>query len=304
MSLQNQILNRLQAHRKYRLAVAAAADTDVLLAVKQALQLDLVKLYLFGDVSTIQAIAQSIDFDLSSVELVQADSAQVACEAAVMHVSSGQSDLLMKGLVDTSVLLKAVLNKDWGLRTHRVLSHVTAFTLPDSDQIRLLSDAAMNLAPDLETKKQIIENCLPVSKALGFTKPNVAILAAVEKVNPKMQATVDAQALSLMNEAGDIPDCYVDGPFALDNAVSETAAHHKGMDNPRAGHADILIVPNIEAGNMLYKSITYFAHGSVACVISGAKAPIVLTSRADSDQDKLNSIALAVLLASQGDQHV
>jgi len=304
MSLQNQILNRLHAHRKYRLAVAAAADTDVLSAIKQAIKLDLVEVVLFGDIPTIQEIALNIDLDVRLVQLIQADTAHQACEMAVMHVSSGQADLLMKGLVDTSVLLKAVLNKDWGLRTQRVLSHVTAFTLPDSDQIRLLSDAAMNLAPDLETKKQIIENCLPVAKALGFTYPNVAILAAVEKVNPKMQATVDAQALSMMIETGEITECFVDGPFALDNAVSETAAHHKGMDNPRAGHADILIVPTIEAGNMLYKSITYFAHGSVACVISGAKAPIVLTSRADSDQDKLNSIALAVLLASQGDQHV
>lgn len=299
MSLQKFILDRLEVRSPLTLAVAAAADTDVLLAVKAAQAKQLVKVKLFGNIPDIEAVAQSIGYDLNEVSLIQADSAVNACEQAVQCVSEGQADLLMKGLVDTSVLLKAVLNKDWGLRTDRVLSHVTAFTLPDSDKIRLISDAAMNIAPDLQAKKQIIENCLPVAEALGQHQPNVAVLCAVEKVNPKMPATLDAEALSAMNRNGELTGCFVDGPFALDNAVSETAAHHKGIDNPRAGHADILLVPDIEAGNMLYKSVTYFAHGSVACVISGAKVPIVLTSRADSDEAKLNSIALAVLLAGR-----
>ena len=299
MSLQKFILDRIPVHTPLTLAVAAAADTDVLLAVKAAQAKQLVKVKLFGNIPDIEAVAEAIGYDLSDVTLIQADSAVNACEQAVQCVSSHEADLLMKGLVDTSVLLKAVLNKEWGLRTDRVLSHVTAFTLPDSERIRLISDAAMNIAPDLLAKKQIIENCLPVAEALGLNHPNVAVLCAVEKVNPKMPATLDAEALSTMNRNGEIKDCYVDGPFALDNAVSETAARHKGIDNPRAGHADILLVPDIEAGNMLYKSVTYFARGSVACVISGAQVPIVLTSRADTDEAKLNSIALAVLLAGR-----
>lgn len=299
MTLQESIMNRIHSHHPLVLAVAAGADTDVLLSVKNAQKLGLIKPVLFGNIPDIESIALTVGFDTAHAELVQADSAVSACELAVQHVSSGHADLLMKGLVDTSVLLKAVLNKDWGLRTDKVLSHVTVFQLPDGDKIRLISDAAMNIAPDLIAKKQIIENCLPIATSLGMTKPNVAVLCAVEKVNPKMQATLDAEALSTMNLNGEITGCYVDGPFALDNAVSETAAHHKGIDNPRAGHADILLVPDIEAGNMLYKSITYFAHGSVACVVSGARCPIVLTSRADSDEAKLNSIALAVLLASK-----
>jgi len=299
MSLQEFILNRLHSHHPLVLAVAAGADTDVLMSIKNAQELGLIKPILFGNIPDIESIASTVGFDTTHAELVQADSAVSACELAVQHVSSGRADLLMKGLVDTSVLLKAVLNKEWGLRTDKVLSHVTVFQLPDSDKIRLISDAAMNIAPDLSAKKQIIENCLPIANSLGMTKPNVAVLCAVEKVNPKMQATLDAEALSTMNLNGEITGCFVDGPFALDNAVSETAAHHKGIDNPRAGHADILLVPDIEAGNMLYKSITYFAHGSVACVVSGARCPIVLTSRADSDEAKLNSIALAVLLASR-----
>jgi phosphate butyryltransferase len=160
-----------------------------------------------------------------------------------------------------------------------------------------MSDGAMNIAPNVQDKKQIIENCIPVTKALGIINPKVAVICAVEKVNPKMQATLDADQLSQLQKAGEILGCEVDGPIAFDGAISVEAAHHKGMTSPNAGKADILLMPNIESGNILYKTITYFAKGTVACVISGAAAPIVLTSRSDSDEAKFNSILLAILMA-------
>jgi phosphate butyryltransferase len=205
----------------------------------------------------------------------------------------------MKGLVDTSVILKAVLDEKIGLRTGNVLSHVAVFDVPGYDRLFYVTDAAMNIAPNLEQKKQIIENCVQVANALGNDNPKVAVLAAVEKVNPKMQATLDAAELIKMNETGELKGCTLGGPFALDNAISVEASKHKGITHPVAGHADILMVPVIEAGNMLYKSMVFFARAKNAGILVGAKAPVVLTSRADSDEAKLNSIAIGVLMASK-----
>lgn len=299
MDLFDGISRRISKTKKYVLAVAVAQDYDVLSAVVRAVQMNLVEAILVGDENKILDIAQMHGFTLDQMKIVHESDSTVACETAVKLVSSGEANLLMKGLVDTSVLLKAALNKEWGLRTDRVLSHVTVASIPDYDRYFFITDAAMNIAPDVEAKKQIILNCLPVAKALGVDMPKVAVVCAVEKVNPKMQATLDAQALSDMQDRGEITGCFVDGPFAFDNAISELAAHHKGIHNPNAGKADILLMPAIEAGNILYKAITYFAKGSVACMIAGAKAPIVLTSRADSDDAKLNSIALCVLMADR-----
>lgn len=299
MDLFDGISRRISKTKKYVLAVAVAQDYDVLSAVVRAVQMNLVEAILVGDENKILDIAQMHGFSLDQMKIVHEPDSTIACETAVKLVSSGEANLLMKGLVDTSVLLKAALNREWGLRTDRVLSHVTVASIPDYDRYFFITDAAMNIAPDVEAKKQIILNCLPVAKALGVDMPKVAVVCAVEKVNPKMQATLDAQALSDMQDRGEITECFVDGPFAFDNAISELAAHHKGIHNPNAGKADILLMPAIEAGNILYKAITYFAKGSVACMIAGAKAPIVLTSRADSDDAKLNSIALCVLMADR-----
>lgn len=299
MNLRQLIVSRIQSSKKAVLAVAVAEDAEVLSAVTQAMKLNLVDAILVGHEEEIRKVAGIHGLDLHGSTLIHEPDPVLACETAVKLVSSGKADLLMKGLVDTSVLLKAVLNKDWGLRTDHLLSHVTVFTVPDHERLFFMSDGAMNIAPELMAKKQIIENVLPVTRALGLSHPKVAVVCAVEKVNPKMQATLDAQALSDMAKAGEIVGCDVDGPFAMDNAISIEAAHHKGITNVNAGRADVLLMPNIEAGNILYKAMTFLAKGTVACVISGAQAPIVLTSRADDDEAKLNSIALAVLMTQE-----
>jgi len=207
--------------------------------------------------------------------------------------------IVMKGLVSTSIVLKAILDKEIGLRTGNVLSHVAVFEIEGYDRLFIITDAAMNIAPDLQQKAQIIENSVQVAKALDMDLPKVALICAVEKVNSKMQATLDAEELVKMEHEGKITDCELGGPFALDNAISIEAAKHKGIDDPIAGNADILMVPYIEAGNVLYKSIVYFAKARNAGIVVGAKAPIVLTSRADSHEAKLNSIALGVLMTSK-----
>lgn len=281
------------------IAVAAAQDLEVLLAVKNARDLGLAEAILVGDASRIRQIAQANQLDLTGVSIIdQADAAQ-ACRTAVQLVSEGKAQILMKGLVDTAVILKAVLDKEIGLRTENVLSHVAVAEIAGYDRLFYLTDAAMNIEPDLITKRQIIENSIQVANALGNDYPKVACICAVEKVNAKMKATVDAAALVKMNESGELGGCLVAGPLALDNAVSLEAAQHKGITNPVAGNADILVMPFIEPGNMLYKSIVFFAKGKLAGIVVGAKAPIVLTSRADSDEAKLNSIAIGVLMASK-----
>ncbi len=301
MNLFDKIYPNIHKTKNYVLSVALAHDYDVLSSVAKAVSANLIEAILVGDETLIREIAQTRNVSLESCRIIHEPDMALASEIAVKLVSSGEANLLMKGLVDTSILLKAVLNKEWGLRGDRIFSHVFVASIPGMDKLYLVSDAAMNIAPDLMMKKQIIENCLPIANALGIENPKVAVVCAIEKVNPKMQATLDAKELSDMQKRGEITGCTVDGPFGFDNAVSELAAHHKGMTNPNAGKADILIMPCIEAGNILYKSITFFAHASVACMISGAKAPIVLTSRADSDSDKLNSIALACLMAGKSD---
>ena len=301
MNLFDKIYLNIPKTKKYVLSVACAHDYDVLSSVGMAISANLIEAILVGDATLIKEIASTSKLSLEGCRIIDEPDRALASEVAVKLVSSGEANLLMKGLVDTSILLKAVLNKEWGLRGDRIFSHVFVASIPGIERLFLVSDAAMNIAPDLMMKKQIIENCLPIANALGIENPKVAVVCAIEKVNPKMQATVDAKELSDMQKRGEITGCTVDGPFGFDNAVSELAAHHKGMTNPNAGKADILIMPYIEAGNILYKAITFFAKGSVACMISGAKAPIVLTSRADSDSDKLNSIALACLMASKSD---
>ena len=205
----------------------------------------------------------------------------------------------MKGLVDTSIIMKQVLDKEIGLRTGKVISHVAVFNVDTYHKVFMVTDAAMNIAPDLNQKKEIIENAVVLAKALEIEKPKVAIIAAKEKVSPKMEATVHAKELAEMNQRGEILDCIVDGPFALDNAVSKESARVKGIESEVAGDADILLVPDIDAGNVLYKSLTFLGNAKSAGLIIGTKSPIVLTSRADNDEAKLNSIALAVLMAAK-----
>ena len=281
-----------------RISVACAQDDDVLKAIKMAYDKGIINGYLVGDEPQIREIASEIGLDVSGFEIIHMTDLAEASLKAVELVSSGKADLVMKGLVDTSIILKAVLNKEVGLRTGNALSHVAIFDVPTYHKILLVTDAAMNIAPDLNTKKQIIENTLFVTRALEIEMPNVGVIAAKEKVTESMIATVDAGELVKMNQEGIIKGCKVGGPFALDNAVSKEAAMIKGIKDPMAGDVDVLLCPTIEAGNVLYKALNFLSNAKSAGIIVGAKAPIVLTSRADSDDSKLNSIALGVLMAS------
>ncbi len=278
-------------------AVAAAHDEEVLLAASKAVELGLASFVLVGDEALIREIAGKSAISLDGMEIVDEKDPVAACKTAVTLVSSGRAHIVMKGIVDTSVILKAVLDKETGLREASTLSHTAVFDVPGYPRLLYVTDAAMNIAPDAQTKKVIIENAVRVAHALGNKNPVAAIVCAVEKVNEKMPATLDAKALVEMNQNGELTGCRVTGPLALDNAVSVAAAKHKGISDPLAGNADILVMPQIEAGNVLYKALVFLAGAKNAGVIVGAKAPVVVTSRADSDETKLHSIALAVLMA-------
>ncbi|MBA2873389.1 phosphate butyryltransferase [Anoxybacillus caldiproteolyticus] len=301
MKLQS-LVDQATQYDNMTVAVAAAEDEEVIEAVTMALDSNFGRFILYGDSEKISQLLKQKNEDYAKngrLQLVHADSKVQATELAVKAVHLNEANVLMKGNVPTATILKAVLNKEFGLRTGKVLSHVAVFEVPSYDHYIIVTDAAMNIAPDLEQKAQIVSNAVSIARAIGIEKPKVAPLAAVEVVNPAMPATLDAAALTMMNKRGQITDCIVDGPLALDNAVSMLAAEHKGIDSEVAGQADILLVPNIETGNVLYKSLIYFANAKVGAVIAGAKAPIVLTSRADSAESKLYSLALAVCSASK-----
>ena len=299
-----ELLNKVRENDPKTIAVAVAQDKDVLTAVNEAYKHGIAKAILVGDAAEIKAIAQEIGMDLKNFEIVDVADKTAACLKAVELVSSGKAALPMKGFVDTPVILKAILNKEVGLKTGNLLSHVGVLSVSGFDRLFVISDSAMTLAPTLEEKVHIINNAVAIAHALGNEMPKVAVLCAVEKVNPKMPATLDADELTKMNERGEIKGCIVKGPLALDNAVSPEAAKHKGIDHPVAGYADILITPDLEAGNILNKSMEYFGHAEKAGVIMGAKVPIILTSRASSDESKLNSIALGILASKQADMGV
>lgn len=294
----DQIMHIARARGPKIVSVACAQDVEVLLAIDAAKKEGIVDAILVGDKEIIESIAKKKNIDLSRFELIDIKDMAEASRKAVELVSSGKAHMVMKGLVDTSIILKAVLDNEIGLKTGKVLSHIAVFDIVGYERLFIVSDAAMNIAPNLETKKQIIENAVVVAQALDNEEPKVAVICAKEKANPKMPDTIDAQKLQKMNEEGVIKNCLVAGPFALDNAVSEDAAKLKGIEHPVAGKADILMLPDIEAGNVLYKSMVYFAKSKNAGLIVGARAPIILTSRADSEETKLYSIALGVLCTS------
>ncbi|RUA09688.1 MAG: phosphate butyryltransferase [Fusobacteria bacterium] len=295
-----EILKKAQGmSEKKVISVAVAQDKEVLLSVEEARKEGVVEGILVGDSKKIEELAKELSIDLTNYTIIHEEDLVEASRKAVIEVSSGRADMLMKGLVDTGIVLKAALDREIGLRGKGVLSHVAVFEIENYDRLFFITDAAMNIAPDLETKKKIIDNSVKVARALEIETPKVACICAKEKVNPKMPDTVDAHELEEMNKRGEIENCIVGGPFALDNAVSVEAAKHKGMDHPVAGMADILLAPDIEGGNILYKSISYFAKSKSAGLIVGATAPIILTSRADSEETKLNSIILGAMTAGK-----
>lgn len=291
-----ELLEAARNRKKKTISVAVAQDSVVLESVIKAVEFDIVEAILVGDEKAIRSIAEKEGINLSEVRIINEPDINNAAAWAVHLVTAGQADYLMKGLIGTASLLKAVLNKEAELRTNNLLSHVMIYDVPTYHKLLFLTDGGMVPYPELKDKIGIINNSVSVAKSLGIDTPKVAPICAVEVVNPSMQATIDASTLSTMNRRGQIKGCIIDGPLALDNAISKEAAKHKGIVSEVAGEADILLVPNIESGNFLGKSLTYFAKAESAGVIIGAKCPIVLVSRADSFKSKLYSIALGSIL--------
>lgn len=295
----NDLFSRLKEIKTKKVAVAVAQDEPVLEAVKEANARGIANAVLVGDKEKIQEIAKKIDMDLSSFEIMDVKDPKKATLEAVKLVSSGHADMLMKGLIDTATFLRSVLNKEVGLRTGKVMSHVSVFEIEGWDRLFFITDVAFNTYPELKDKVTIINNAVSVAHACGIETPKVGVVCPVEVVNPNMPSTVDAALLAKMSDRGQFKGCVVDGPFALDNAVSLEAAKHKGVKGEVAGQADILMMPNIETGNVMYKTLTYFAPAKNGCLLVGTSAPAILTSRADSFETKVNSIALAALVADR-----
>jgi phosphate butyryltransferase len=293
----SQILDKVKNNERKTIAVAAAQDEPVLEAIRDAKNLGLINAILVGNRDQIIEIAKSIKFNVNDLEIINEPDNNKAALKAVELVSSGKAQMVMKGILDTATMLRAVLNKEVGLRTGKLMSHVAVFEIPNYDRLIFITDAALNMYPDLKAKIDILNNAVGVAKAVGIGIPKVAPICAVEVVNPDMPATIDASILSKMNERGQIKGCIVDGPLAIDNALSEEAAKHKKITSQVAGKADILLLPNIEAGNVMYKTLTYTTNSKSGGIIVGAAAPVVLTSRADSPESKLNAIALAALVS-------
>ena len=280
-----------------RLAVAVAQDSFVLDAVVQAAELGVVAPILVGDRAQIEQVLVDLKADPHAYRIIDEADKTEACMIAARLVRDDEADFLMKGIVDTAVIMRAILNRDNGLRTGRMISDVLALEIEGYDHLFLVTDPAMSIAPTLPQKADLVRNAVDIAHALGNDNPKVAVLAAVEKVNEKMPCTVDAAELQAMNERGEIEGCVVQGPLQFDNAVSVEAAKHKGISGVVAGNADIMLVPDIEAGNMLVKAAEFFGHAKKAGVIVGAKAPVALTSRASSAESKLYTIAIARLVA-------
>lgn len=278
-------------------SIAGAADEEVIRAVKLATDHGLSRFILFGEAREIRKLCEQHGIDESAVDILHAKGDVEIARRAALAVKNKEADVLMKGMVSTSTFMKAVLNREAGLRTKRTLSHIALFQIPNREKLIGVTDAAIHIAPTLEEKVEIIHNAVEAMHDIGYESPKVAAIGAVEVVNPQMNATLDAALLSQMNRRGQIKGCIVDGPLALDNAVDMVAAKQKGINSEVAGQADLLVVPYIEVGNVLYKSIMYFAEASVAAIVVGASAPVVLTSRADTAEAKLYSLAFALLHA-------
>ena len=292
-----EFLERVSALPPMRTAVVHPCEHTALRGAVAAMKADLIIPVLVGPETKIRAIAEEADIDISDYEFVNVAHSHEAAERAVELARSGKVDTLMKGSLHTDELLHAVLSKDKGLRTERRLSHVFAFDVPTYDRPLLITDAAINIYPTLEDKVDILQNAIDLFHALDSRDPNVAVLSAVETVTPKIPSTIDAAALCKMAGRGQIKGAVVDGPLAFDNAISETAARTKGIISPVAGKADILLVPDLEAGNMLAKQLEYLANAEGAGILLGARMPIILTSRADDEMTRMASCALAVQLA-------
>jgi phosphate butyryltransferase len=295
MNTFEQIIDAARAAGPARFVVAQAADATILEALAKAREAGFARPVLVGSRPEIEEAARERSVSITGWDIVEPASRQETASDAVKMVARGDGDILVKGLLQSADLLRAVLSKANGLATGRTLSHVGVFRFAESDRFYFVTDAALSIAPDYAQKIDIVQNAVDLAHKLGIPMPVVAILCAIETVNPEMPATVDAACLAKMAERGAIRGARVEGPLALDNAVSVEAARHKGITSELAGRADILVAPNIEAANILYKALIFFAKAEEAGIVMGARAPIVLASRSDSVRNKLYSLALGAL---------
>ena len=279
-----------------RIVVVAAHDDNVLTSIRDVYSKGYVSPILIGDKEKIFRIADEVGIDVSRMDIIKETDDIQGARTAVNMVNSGAADIMMKGHIMTADLMKVVLDKEKGLRTNRVVNHVGIFEVANYPKLLFITDAGINISPDLKQKAEIIRNTVEVANRLGIERPKVAVLSAVEVINPAMQSTLDAAILSKMAQRGQIENCIVDGPLAMDNAISLDAASHKHIESEVAGDADILVVPNIEAGNILVKSLVFLYKARTCSVITGAKAPLVVTSRADDSISKYYSILLALAM--------
>ena len=292
------LLKRLKSKEKKKIAVAMAQDADALLALEKARAAGFTNAVLVGSNEKLKKIAGDHNLSLDNYEIVDIKDERQCVREAVRIVKNGEAHVLMKGLCSTAVFLKGILDKENGLRSAKALSHLAIFESPNYHKLIFMSDAAMNIAPDLNDKIAITENAVSAAHALGYEKPKTAIISAVEKVNASaMPSTADAAIIAKMADRKQIKNVIIDGPLAVDNALSSKANEVKGLVSPVGGDADICIVPNIETGNVFYKLLTVLGDARVAGVILGASAPVVLTSRADSEDSKYLSIISALCIS-------
>ncbi|MBR1470491.1 MAG: phosphate butyryltransferase [Lachnospiraceae bacterium] len=292
------LLSKVSAVETKKVSVACAQDSAVLEAVDVAKKKGIADAILVGDKARMESIAKEMNIDLSRFEVIDEPDTVAAARKAVELVHNGQADMYMKGLIDTRSFLKSVLDKEVGLRTDKTLSHVCVFEIKGHEGLLFLSDVAFIPYPSLEDKVSIINNTVEIAHACGIETPKVAPVAAVEVVNPKMPVTVEADELTKMCEDGRITGCIVDGPLSMDLAIDREAAKHKGAEGRKiVGDADVLLFPDIHAGNLVYKALTHLCDCKNGNIMTGTKAPVILTSRSDSTEVKVNSLALGAIVA-------
>jgi len=279
-----------------RIAVAAAHDDHVLKSIHEVYRKGYALPILIGDKEKIFRIADDLEIDVSAMTIIKELDERKCAELAVNLVNNRDADLIMKGMLQTADLLKSVLERDKGLRGTALLSHIGACEVAGHHKLIFVTDAGINIAPDLKQKVEIIRNAVQVVRSLGIDKPKVAVLAAIEQVNPAMPSTLDAAALAKMADRGQIRNCLIDGPLAMDNAINLEAAQHKNIVSTVAGDADILLSPDIESGNIMFKSLVFLSHARSCGMITGARVPLVVTSRADSSDAKYYSILMALAM--------
>ncbi|MBN1559899.1 bifunctional enoyl-CoA hydratase/phosphate acetyltransferase [candidate division KSB1 bacterium] len=290
-----ELVESVKGRAKKTIAVAMAEGEDVLKAVAYAHEQGLADAVLVGSRKKIIEIAEQAEIDLTDYDIINTNSEVQSVVRSIQMVRENLADTLMKGICSTATLLKGILDKEHGIRTEKLLSHVAAFELDSYPKLLFMSDGGINIAPNTEAKIAIINNAVNIVKRFGVRKPKVALITAIEKVNYQaMPCTVDAAIICKMAERGQLSSCIIDGPLALDNAISKKACEIKGIKSPINGEADILVMPDIEAGNVFYKTLNFFTNCRVAGTLVGAQVPVIVTSRADSKEIKFNSIAMAM----------